>query len=96
MREGGIWFTREGGQLETVVKGVEGRLFPVVGLHEEICFETNFGREGDGEFKWKPEKNEQQPEETAVVKLVVLDGKEDDKTAAVQVTTQEVVVVEAN
>ena len=96
LRKGEIWFTRNGVKLETVVKGVEGRLFPVVGLHEEICFETNFGREGDGEFKWKPEKNEQQPEETAVVKLVVLDGKEDDKTAAVQVTTQEVVVVEAN
>ncbi len=94
--KGEIWFTRNGVKLDTVAKGVEGRLFPVVGLHEEICFETNFGREGDGEFKWKPEKKEQQAEETSSVKLVVLGGKEDDKTAAVQVTTQEVVVVEAN
>ncbi|KAG7286261.1 hypothetical protein NEMBOFW57_008569 [Staphylotrichum longicolle] len=83
-------------RLEKVVKGVEGRLFPVLGLHEEVCFETNFGRDGDGGFKWKSEVKAEgaEKEEPAVVKLVVLSGKEEaEKTAAVQVTSEEVVVV---
>lgn len=94
--KGEIWFTKNGVRLEKVVKGVEGRLFPVLGLHEEVCFETNFGRDGDGGFKWKSEVKVEgaEKEEPAVVKLVVLGGKEEaEKTPAVQVTSEEVVVV---
>jgi hypothetical protein len=96
LAKGEMWFTKNGVKLEKVVKGVEGRLFPVVGLHEDICFETNFGREGDGEFKWKAEKKEQE-EETPVVKLVVR-GKEEtlDKKVAVVVASEEVAAVEVH
>ncbi|KAL2178339.1 ankyrin repeat-containing domain protein [Thermothelomyces heterothallicus CBS 202.75] len=63
LAKGEIWFTRNGVRLKEVLTGVEGRLFPVVGLHEEVFFETNFGREGDGEFKWKPDAAAQTGEE---------------------------------
>ncbi|KAL2148960.1 hypothetical protein VTH82DRAFT_1646 [Thermothelomyces myriococcoides] len=72
---GEIWFTRNGVRLKEVLTGVEGRLFPVVGLHEEVYFETNFGREGDGEFKWKPD--------AAAVAAVARNGKGEEKSEAV-------------
>ncbi|KAK4043889.1 ankyrin-3 [Parachaetomium inaequale] len=97
--KGEIWFTRNGVRLERVIKGVEGRLFPVVGLHEQVCFETNFGREGDGEFKWKPEaaprgEDVKKGEDGAVMEVVVRGGKgEEEKGVVVEVTSAEVVVV---
>ncbi|KAL2162477.1 hypothetical protein VTH06DRAFT_7391 [Thermothelomyces fergusii] len=62
LARGEIWFTRNGTRLKEVITGVEGRLFPVVGLHEEVYFETNFGREGDGPFKWDPAATERKGE----------------------------------
>ncbi|KAK4246311.1 ankyrin-3 [Corynascus novoguineensis] len=84
--KGEIWFTRNGVKLDRVVKGVEGRLFPVVGLHDEVCFETNFGREGDGDFMWKAEVAQQKE----VVPPV--DEPAAEKQAAVQVATSVVIV----
>ncbi|KAK4110137.1 hypothetical protein N656DRAFT_770513 [Canariomyces notabilis] len=41
--KGEIWFTRNGVVLEKRFKSVTGRLFPVVGLHDPVMVETNFG-----------------------------------------------------
>jgi hypothetical protein len=99
LAKGEIWFTRNGVRLESVLKGVEGRLFPVVGLHDEVCFETNFGREGDGEFKWKAEVGEkveekkEEKKDSAVVEVVLLGGKpEAEKQATVQVISEVIMV----
>lgn len=98
LAKGEIWFTRNGVRLESVLKGVEGRLFPVVGLHDEVCFETNFGREGDGEFKWKADvgqkaQEKEEKKDSAVVEVVLLGGKpEEEKQATVQVTSEVVMV----
>ncbi|KAK4149122.1 ankyrin-3 [Chaetomidium leptoderma] len=91
LSKGEIWFTKNGVKLDTVVKGVEGRLFPVVGLHDAVSFETNFGREGEGEFKWRPEVGGEVKEvhEEAVVEVVIRGV---EKLAGVQVTSEEVVV----
>lgn len=88
--KGEIWFTKNGVKLEKVIKGeLEGRLFPVVGLHDTICFETNFGGEGDGEFMWKPEVEDDEDEKEGVVmEIAVVGGKgEAEKGAGVQVTS---------
>jgi ankyrin repeat protein len=96
LAKGEIWFTKNGVRLDRVCKGVQGRLFPVVGLHEEVCFVTNFGREGEGEFRYKPGadvKEEKGEKEGATVKVFVLGGKgESEEKAGVTVTTEEVVV----
>jgi hypothetical protein len=92
--KGEIWFTKNGVKLEKVIKGeLEGRLFPVVGLHGAVCFETNFGGEGDGEFRWKPEvEGEEGGKQGVVMEVAVLGGRgEAEKGAAVQVTSNEVV-----
>lgn len=82
--KGEIWFTRNGVKLEKVVKGVEGRLFPVIGLHDEVCFETNFGREGDSEFKWRAKAKTEEVEDgndgaVVNVSLVGRDGESEGK-----------------
>jgi hypothetical protein len=94
--KGEIWFTKNGVKLEKVIKGeLEGRLFPVVGLHGAVCFETNFGGEGDGEFRWKPEvEGKEDGKQGVVMEVAVLGGRgEAEKRAAVQVTSNEVVQV---
>jgi hypothetical protein len=96
--KGEIWFTKNGVKLEKVIKGeLEGRLFPVVGLHGAVCFETNFGGGGDGEFQWKPEVEEKEDgKQGAVMEVAVLGGKgEAEKRVEVQVTSDEVVQVGA-
>ncbi|KAK4237004.1 ankyrin-3 [Achaetomium macrosporum] len=76
--KGEIWFTRNGERLDSVVvTGVEGRLFPVVGLHDPVCFETNFGREGDKPFTWP------QPAPAVGEKVMKGDGGAEGKDAAV-------------
>jgi ankyrin repeat protein len=96
--KGEIWFTKNGVRLERVCsKGVHGRLFPVVGLHEEVCFVTNFGREGEGEFRYEPgadvKEVKEEKKDGATVKVVVLGGKgESEGKPGVTATTEEVVV----
>lgn len=46
-----IWYTRNGTKLESGFENVQGRLFPVLGLSDDVCLETNF----TGPFKWKGE-----------------------------------------
>ncbi|KAK4140588.1 ankyrin-3 [Dichotomopilus funicola] len=95
LARGEMWFTRNGVRLEAVVTGVEGRLFPVVGLHEGICFDTNFGGEGDAEFRWKGELPVEGKGASNVVEVVVRGGKGDaEKDGDVQVVSAEVVVSE--
>lgn len=43
-----VWFTRNGQRLDTEIKGVHGRLFPVLGLEDEVVVSTNF----KGPFRW--------------------------------------------
>ncbi|KXX76224.1 Ankyrin-3 [Madurella mycetomatis] len=50
--KGEVWFTRNAMKLEKGFKGVRGRLFPIVGLHDPVAVEVNFGGSGR-EFMWK-------------------------------------------
>ncbi|KAL2268273.1 hypothetical protein VTJ83DRAFT_3119 [Remersonia thermophila] len=51
---GWVWFTKNGVRVTEGVKmEADGRLFPVVGLHEDVAFVTNFGKEGEP-FSWQP------------------------------------------
>jgi hypothetical protein len=45
-----IWFTKQGKKLEFEHDGVKGRLFPVLGLSDQVSVETNFG--GEKPFMW--------------------------------------------
>ncbi|KAL2128709.1 hypothetical protein VTI74DRAFT_8810 [Chaetomium olivicolor] len=107
LAKGEIWFTKNGTKVPRLVrKGVEGRLFPVVGLHEGVYFETNFGRGEGEEFVWKGEFREVQTEDgmkdeakgEVTAKVIVVgqrNGEEGENKTGVQVTSQEVVVVAA-
>lgn len=44
-----IWFTRNGIKLEYTFDNVQGRLFPLLGLIDDVHLETNF----TGPFLWK-------------------------------------------
>lgn len=44
-----IWFTRNGTRLESGFENVQGRLFPLLGLVDDVVLETNF----TGPFVWK-------------------------------------------
>ncbi|KAH7082503.1 hypothetical protein FB567DRAFT_107375 [Paraphoma chrysanthemicola] len=48
-----MWFTRDGRRLESEFKNVQGRLFPLLGLEDEVLVETNF----TGPFLWN-DRNE--------------------------------------
>ncbi|KAK0707798.1 ankyrin repeat-containing domain protein [Lasiosphaeris hirsuta] len=51
-----IWFTLNGVRLDATFAGVDGRLFPLLGLKEVVTLQTNFGAEP---FKWKgPDEQE--------------------------------------
>ncbi|KAH7070792.1 hypothetical protein BKA63DRAFT_84411 [Paraphoma chrysanthemicola] len=49
-----MWFTRDGRRLESEFKNVQGRLFPLLGLEDEVLLETNF----TGPFLWNKSKEE--------------------------------------
>ncbi|KAK4191017.1 hypothetical protein QBC35DRAFT_488009 [Podospora australis] len=51
---GEVWATRNGVKLGSL-DGVQGRLFPLIGLREPIYFETNFGTSDSTKFLWDPE-----------------------------------------
>jgi ankyrin repeat protein len=44
LKEGRMWFTLNGKRLEKEFPGVGGRLFPVVGLEDNVVLETRFAR----------------------------------------------------
>lgn len=44
-----MWFTRDGQRLDNEIEGVHGRLFPVLGVKDEIVVNTNF----KGPFSWQ-------------------------------------------
>lgn len=44
-----IWYTRNGAKLESGFENVQGRLFPLLGLSDDVSLETNF----TGPFVWK-------------------------------------------
>lgn len=44
-----IWYTKNGKKLEYEHSGVSGRLFPIIGLEEQVSLETNFGKKP---FMW--------------------------------------------
>ncbi|KAL6702933.1 hypothetical protein ACN47E_000775 [Coniothyrium glycines] len=54
-----IWYTRNGMKLESGFKNVRGRLFPLLGLNEEVELETNLV----GPFLWKND-DEMDPDAT--------------------------------
>jgi ankyrin repeat protein len=53
---GKIWFTWNGERLETGFEGVQGRLFPLLGLVERVDLETNFR----GPYVWKADKGKEE------------------------------------
>ncbi|KAL1841527.1 hypothetical protein VTJ49DRAFT_6956 [Mycothermus thermophilus] len=108
LKEGLFWFTKNGARWGRVIKkGADGRLFPVVGLHENVAFVTNFGREGKA-FMYQPEaeKKEVEDEEKegeeveemgengTVIELAIVGDRRQEKTV-VTVESAEVVAVEA-
>jgi hypothetical protein len=51
-----IWWTRNRVKLNTTIKDVNGRLFPIISLNSNVKVETNFGT---APFKWNiPEEDE--------------------------------------
>jgi ankyrin repeat protein len=63
LKEGRIWFTKNGVKHpKEITMESDGRLFPVVGLHEGVAFVTNFGREGEP-FKWQGRDEEEKEED---------------------------------
>ncbi|KAK4501551.1 hypothetical protein PRZ48_007360 [Zasmidium cellare] len=48
-KEGIIWFTRNGKYMAPAIDNVCGRMFPAIGVDDEIVVETNFGPE---DFLW--------------------------------------------
>ena len=44
-----IWYTRNGTKLQSGFENVQGRLFPLLGLSDDVVLETNF----TGPFVWK-------------------------------------------
>lgn len=49
-QEGIVWFTRNGKIVAPILRGVEGRMFPLIGVDDEIVIGTNFGPDG---LQWK-------------------------------------------
>ena len=92
---GEVWFTKNGEKMGEL-KGVSGRLFPVVGLHERVKLETNFGvgkgAVGKG-FVWRSgELGLREPggKDGMVVELVV--GEKNQGVNEIHMSNREVVV----
>jgi len=60
-----MWFTRNGHKLESEFGNVKGRLFPLLGLRDEIEIETNF----TGPFLWKDDNGERDDVTNEAVKV---------------------------
>lgn len=45
-----IWFTKNGRKLDFEHRDVKGRLFPILGLEDDVSLVTNFG--GKKPFMW--------------------------------------------
>ena len=90
LKTGDIWWTLNGTKVDQTFGKVEGRLFPLVGLHDKVFLETNFGTKPFLWKEWHAEEELAVNGEQAVIKVEVA-SVEVAKTGDIKASTETIV-----